>query len=444
MSYRHVTTLDHPLDEVFAWHGRPGALARLLPPWQPVKLIAEASSLRDGHAVLGMPGGLRWQAYHDPAGYEPGCRFTDRLCSPVLDRLISWRHTHSFSEEPGGGTRITDDVDTTVPGRYLEATFAYRARQLRGDLAVHARWSRGRSPLTVGVTGSSGLVGTALCALLGTGGHRVVRLVRSHPQGSDRLWRPESPDDGLLEGLDAVVHLAGAPLAGPFTSSHKRAVRDSRVGPTARLAEAAGRTGVATFVSASAIGYYGPDRGDEVLDESSAAGDGFLADLVADWEADALRARAGGSRVVMVRTGIVQSPRGGALRLLRPLFQLGLGGRFGDGRAWMSWIGIDDLLDIYLRALIDEDLDGPINAVAPEAVRNAEYTQVLARTLGRPALVTVPAFGPRLLLGREGAAEVAMASQRVVPAKLSAAGHTFRQAALGEALAHVLGRARSA
>jgi uncharacterized protein (TIGR01777 family) len=441
MTYEHTAIFDHPIDEVFGWHARPGALERFLPPWQPVKVGGEAGSLRDGEAVLDLPGGLAWRARHDPAGYEEGRRFTDVLATPVLGLLVGWRHTHAFFAETGERTRVTDTVETRVPSRLLKEMFAYRERQLRGDLDAHGRWhTESRRPLTVAVSGSSGLVGSALTALLTTGGHRVVRLVRRDPVGSDRLWRPDAPAGDLLDGVDAVVHLAGESIAGRFTSSHKEAVRSSRLEPTRLLAELAGRAGVGVFVSASAIGFYGADRGDEELSEDSRRGEGFLADLVAHWEDAAQRAAAGGTRVVTVRTGIVQSPRGGALRLLRPLFQAGLGGRLGSGRGWMAWIGIDDLLDIYLSALMDPSLEGPVNATAPEPVRNAEYTRILADVLHRPAVLPVPRLGPRLLLGSEGAAEVALASQRVLPARLTAAGHRFRYPCLEPALRHVLGR----
>jgi uncharacterized protein (TIGR01777 family) len=244
----------------------------------------------------------------------------------------------------------------------------------------------------------------------------------------------------LLDGVDAVVHLAGRSIAGRFDPAHKREVRDSRLGPTRRLAEVAARAGAPVFVSASAIGFYGADRGDEELTEASERGDGFLADLVAGWEAACDPARQAGARVVSVRTGIVQSPSGGTLRLLRPLFLAGLGGRLGDGHQWMSWIGIDDMVDAYLRALVDPSLSGPLNAVAPEPVRNSDYTRILASVLRRPAGLPVPPIGPSLLLGAEGAKELARASQRVVPAKLQASGHVFRYPVLEAALRHVLGR----
>ena len=454
MVFQHSAEFDPPVDEVFAWHGRPGAIQRLMPPWQPVRVERESQSLRDGTAVLALPGGLKWVAEHRPSGYEEGRRFTDVLTTPVLSSVVPWRHTHSF-EPAGSGTRVTDSVDTRVPGRVLGEMFAYRTTQLAGDLSAHRRLNPSGRTLTVAVTGSSGLIGSALCAFLSTGGHRVVRLTRggggqggSGQGGGDgdgvRRWDPADPSADLLEGVDAVVHLAGESIAGRFTQAHKEAVRESRIEPTRRLAELAARSGVGVFVSASAIGFYGPDRGDEELTEDSERGEGFLADLVADWEAAAARsggeAAEGGCRVVQVRTGIVQSPRGGALQLQRLLFQTGLGGRLGDGRQWTAWIGIDDMVDIYLRAVLDDSLRGPVNAVAPGLVRNDEYTRVLARVLHRPAVIPVPGFGPQLLLGREGAAEVAEASQRVVPKRLLAAGHAFRWPELEPALRHVLGR----
>lgn len=219
-------------------------------------------------------------------------------------------------------------------------------------------------------------------------------------------------------------------------------MRDSRIGPTRQLAELVARTKTGILISASAIGYYGYDRGDEELTEASDRGDGFLADVVADWEDATAPAAQSGVRVVQVRTGIVQSPRGGTLKLMRPLFAAGVGGRLGNGRQWLSWIGIDDLIDIYHRALWDTTMSGAVNAVAPQPVRNTEYTRTLAHVLRRPAVLPVPPVGPRLLLGEQGARELACASQRVAPQRLVEAGHRFRQPDLDTALRHLLGRNR--
>ncbi len=292
------------------------------------------------------------------------------------------------------------------------------------------------------VTGATGLVGSALAALLSTGGHRVIRLVRRAPRDADeRRWDPEHPEPRLLEGVDAVVHLAGESIAGRFNDAHRAAIRDSRIVPTRRLAELAGRTdGLRVFVGASAVGYYGFDRGDAMLSEDSARGDGFLADVVADWEAAAMAAAEAGVRVALMRTGIVQAANGGTLRLMRPLFSAGLGGRLGDGRQWLSWIGLDDLVDAYYRAIWDERLTGPVNAVAPHPIRNVDYTKTLAHVVHRPAVLPVPSLAPRLLLGRQGARELAEADQRVAPVKLQALEHRFRQPRLEDALRHQLGR----
>jgi len=437
MGVRHSSVIEAPVPEVFAWHERPGALHRLVPPWQPLRVVAESPSLRDGKAVLRLPGGVRWVAQH--GGYEPPHQFVDELVSLPL----RWRHTHTFERLTSSTTRMTDVVDTPVPGALLTQTFRYRHSQLAADLAAH-RVMAGLSPgpLTVAVTGSSGLIGRALCAFLSTGGHRVVRLVRRPPRDDgEREWQPHHPDPGALEGVDAVVHLAGASIAGRFTDGHKREIRDSRVGPTQLLARtmASMSDPPGVLVAASAIGFYGADRGDELLTEDGGLGTGFLADLVAEWEAATQPAQDAGVRVVHVRTGIVQSSQGGSLKLLRPLFAAGLGGPVSGGAQWVSWIGIDDLLDVYGRSLVDEELTGPVNAVAPHPVRNREYATTLAHVLRRPSLVPVPAFGPRVLFGPEGATELVQASQRVVPGRLTASEHVFRHSGLEQCLRHQLG-----
>jgi uncharacterized protein len=438
MGLTYSSVVDSSPGDVFAWHARPGAMTRLTPPWLPVRVLRETSSLRDGQAVLGLPGGLRWTAVHQPGAYDPPHAFADELTSPVLP----WRHLHQFSLAGEQSTLVTDAVETPLPARALRSMFVYRHRQLAADLAAMARAQQigpGTDPLTVAVTGSGGLIGTALTALLTTSGHRVIRLVRRLPRhAGERYWRPEDPGPELLDGVDAVIHLAGASIGGRFTPEHKAEIRDSRILPTRRLAAlAAASETLKAFVTSSAIGIYGPDRGDEVLTEDSARGEGFLADVVADWE-DA--AAAAGVRTVQVRTGIVQTPRGGMLRLLGPLFEAGLGGRLGSGKQWLAWIGLDDLLDIYLRAVLDPHLSGPVNAVAPEPVRNTDYTRTLATVLHRPALLPVPGFGPRLLLGEEGAREIAQASQNVRPERLIETGHQFRQPELEGALRHLFGR----
>jgi NAD dependent epimerase/dehydratase family enzyme/ligand-binding SRPBCC domain-containing protein len=464
MGLTYSSVVDAGLADVFSWHARPGAITRLTPPWQPVRVMREAGSLRDGRAVLGLPAGLHWVAAHQPDSYDPPHVFADSLASLPLSAVLPWRHTHQFSPVGERATLVTDVVDTPLPARILRSMFVYRHRQLAADLAALAR-ARAvcPGPLTVAVTGSGGLIGTALTALLTTSGHRVIRLVRRLPRhAGERYWRPEDPGPELLKGIDAVIHLAGASIGGRFTPDRKAGIRDSRILPTRRLAELAAATAAASgaaapgaaapgaaspgapslraFVTASAVGIYGPDRGEEILTEASPRGEGFLADVVADWEDATAPAAAAGIRTVRVRTGLVQTPRGGMLRLLSPLFEAGLGGRLGSGKQWLAWIGLDDLLDIYLRAAIDPGLSGPVNAVAPAPVRNIDYTRTLASVLRRPAVLPVPGLGPRLLLGAEGARELAQASQYVQPERLIQAGHQFRQPHLEGALRHMFGR----
>ncbi|MEZ5311231.1 MAG: TIGR01777 family oxidoreductase [Microthrixaceae bacterium] len=438
-----TTTVDAPLDEVFAWHERPGAIGRLIPPWQPLRVLSEAQSLASGKAVLGMPFGLTWTAQHLTKEYRDHERFVDELTTPILRNIAPWRHAHSFAAQTQSRTRITDTIDTRIPDSVLNRNMAYRERQIHGDFASHAlARSLGAEPMTIAVTGSSGLIGTALCAFLSTGGHRVVQLVRRAPSESphyaqERYWNPDDPATDLLDGIDAVIHLAGESVAGRFNSQRREKLLSSRVRPTRRLAEL---MGTRPFVVASGVGIYGPDRGDEILTESSERGDGFLAELAVEWEAAADPARESGSRVTHVRTGIVQSPNGGVLELMRPLFFVGAGGRLGNGRQWTPWIGIDDMVDIYLRCVVDRALVGPVNAVAPNPVTNRDYTRVLAKVMRRPGIMSVPALGPKLIFGSEAVREFILAGQRVQPALLESLDHPFRFTELEAALRHLLGR----
>ena len=299
--------------------------------------------------------------------------------------------------------------------------------------------------MKVAITGASGLVGRALAPSLSADGHEVIRLVRRAPRAADEVrWDPERGEiDPLrLEGVDAVVHLAGANLAeGRWSERRKARLRDSRVAPTRLLAEAlAGlKRRPRVLVSASAIGYYG-DRGDEWLSESSAPADDFLGRLVRDWEAAAAPAAQAGIRVVHPRTGLVLSLAGGALGKMLPPFRMGLGGVLGSGRQHMSWIAIDDLLGVLHHVLGREDLEGPVNVVSPSPVTNAELTRVLGRVLHRPTVARAPAFALRLAFG-EMADATLLASTRVRPERLLASGYRFRFPELEPALRHVLGRA---
>jgi uncharacterized protein len=305
--------------------------------------------------------------------------------------------------------------------------------------------------MLVAVTGASGLVGTALGRRLEAEGHQVLRLTRSRPTGPGQVqWDPAAGrlDPEALAKADAVVHLAGANIGDKlrWTAREKRKILGSRVEGTALVARtmsdlaggSGGSGGPRVLVCASGAHYYG-DRGDEVLTEASGPGEGFLAGVVRRWEAAADPARAAGLRVVHLRTGPVQDASGAGLPKQVLMFRLGLGGRFGSGRQWLSWIALDDLAGAYLHALTRDDLHGPVNAAAPNPVTNAEFTATLARVLRRPAVLHVPAFAPRLVLG-EFADEMLFASIRVVPARLLETGYRFRFPELEPALRHTLGR----
>lgn len=295
----------------------------------------------------------------------------------------------------------------------------------------------------VAITGATGLIGTPLVSALTGAGHQVTRLVRSAPTSGDRTWNPAAGtlDPAALEGVDAVVHLAGAGIGDRrWTNEYKTLIRSSRVASTELLANtmASMQDGPKVLLSGSAIGIYG-NRGDEVLDETSTLGSGFLADVCKEWEAATKPAEQAGVRVAHLRTGIVLTPKGGALKKLLPLFRFGLGGRFGNGRQWQSWISIDDEVAAIID-LLGSSVSGAVNLTAPHPVTNAEFSATLARVLKRPALFPVPAFGPGIVVGKELADNLLFHSQRVVPSTLTASGYQFRHAHLEDALRHLLTR----
>lgn len=298
------------------------------------------------------------------------------------------------------------------------------------------------------VTGATGLVGSALVPSLVADGHEVTRLVRrasNRPAGAnvrDVLWNPAEGrlDAGEVEGQDAFVHLAGENVAGRWTEEKKRRIRESRAQGTRLAAETMAKLGrkPRVFVSASATGYYGADRGEEILTEESAPGGDFLADVCLAWEGACEPARAAGVRTVNLRIGVVLDAGGGALAKMLPPFRLGAGGRIGDGRQWMSWVALDDVVGVVKHALADESVSGPVNTVAPRPARNGEFTKALGRALNRPTVLPVPAFAVRLMFGEMGEA-LLLGGSRVEPARLRAAGYEFRHPELEGALRHTLG-----
>lgn len=291
------------------------------------------------------------------------------------------------------------------------------------------------------ISGASGMVGKILQSVLVQEDRQVRRLTRHKEEGDDIPWDPAAGklDASALEGVDAVVHLAGENISSHrWTAAQKARIRDSRVRGTQLVSEAIARLErkPQVLVCASAIGYYG-DRGDEILDETSPPGSGFLPDVCRAWEAATAPAAQAGIRVVNLRFGVILSPTGGALAKMLPPFRIGAGGRLGSGRQYMSWITLDDVVDVISYVLTTEKVAGPVNVVSPTPVTNAEFTQTLGRVLGRPTIFPVPAFAARLAFG-EMADALLLASTRVMPRALEAAGYEFHFAGLEHALRHLL------
>jgi hypothetical protein len=383
---------------------------------------------------------------------EPGVGFTDEQ---VEGPFHSFVHRHRC--EPIDETRcvLKEDVEYRLPlgglGRFLgggaverrlERMFAYRHELLTDDFTRMSELElRTIGPKKIAITGASGLVGRALTALLTSAGHEVHAVVRHSAHGGDIAW---DPDAGTIEreklvGLDAVVHLAGENIGdGRWSATKKERIMGSRVRGTKLIAEtlAGLEGGPRTLVSASAIGYYGSRSAP--VDETAAAGSGFLAEVCAAWEAAAEPARAAGLRVVHPRIGIVLTPAGGALGPMVAAFKTGLGGRIGAGDQGMSWVAMDDLLAALHAMIVRSDLSGAMNVTAPEPLDQATFARVLGEALGRPSVVPLPATAVRLALGERGE-RLLLEGAIVVPARLVAAGHRFAYPTLPLALRHVLG-----
>jgi uncharacterized protein len=291
----------------------------------------------------------------------------------------------------------------------------------------------------IAIAGSSGLIGSALVSALRASDNRVLRIVRRAPSNADEVhWNPETGefDTDALRGVDAVVNLCGANIAGKrWSGSFKQLLRDSRITPTEVLSSAVAESGVPVLVNASAVGYYGNTRS-RVVDETAPAGTGFLAQLCRDWEAATVPAERAGTRVVLARTGLVLSPSGGLLSRLRPLFSVGLGPRIGNGRQYMPWISLEDDVRALLFA-ISQELSGPVNLTGPAPVTNAEFTTSFGRVVNRPTPLFVPGLAARAVLG-ELAEESLLAGQRAIPAALERAGFQFHHNTIGEALSYAI------
>ncbi|MGA0919553.1 MAG: TIGR01777 family oxidoreductase [Gemmatimonadaceae bacterium] len=436
---------------LFDWHERPGAFDRLTPAWMPVEVRHREGGIRDGARVtIALPMGpvsIPWTLGH--TGYQAGEAFRD---IQIRGPFRSWEHVHRMEPVSDHASVLDDRITFELPlpplggwvaGWYtraeLERLLQWRHALTRNDLARHARFAA-RGPRTIAITGASGMVGSALVPFLTTGGHRVRTIGRG--AASAVRWDPArgALDGAALDGVDAVVHLAGENVGARWTAARRRAIVDSRLQGTRLIAETIARMPrkPEVLVSASAIGIYGV-RGDEWLDETSTLGDDFLAEVGKQWEAATAPARDAGVRVVHLRIGIVLAAGGGALGKMLLPFQLGVGGVLGTGRQWMSWISREDLIGAIHHAIQTPALAGAVNAVAPTPVTNREFTKVLGRVLRRPTIAPVPAIALRALFG-EMAEGTVLASQRVRPTALEGSGFAFLHRTLEDALRFELGR----
>jgi uncharacterized protein (TIGR01777 family) len=458
-----MTTFDRtllvpvPRQALHDWHMRDGAFERLGPPWQTMRPVRADPVANGSQRIFEVKKGgawLRWVAEHRDV--IAGEQFTDIQQQGPFKR---WEHTHRFEALDETQSRLTDHIDYQLPlgvlGRAvagrgiagdIDRMFVFRHRATLGDLRQHGAYLD-RSPLRVAVTGASGLLGRQLVAFLRTGGHDVLRFVRSEaePAADEIRWSVEGGvrDLDRLENVDAVIHLAGANVAQRWDAAARKRILDSRVLGTRRIvdavANAAGRCKV--MICASAIGFYG-DTGGKVVNEDARSGEGFLSEVCRAWEHEAQRAESFGCRTARMRIGVVLDPRGGALAKLLPVFNAGIGGRVGSGTQLLSWVGLDDVLGAMLTVLQDDSLAGAFNVTGPEPVAQHAFAATLGRVLSRPAFAPAPAAAIKLMYGAMGQ-ETVLASTGARPARLLDAGYRFRAATLEETLRHCLGRGAS-
>jgi len=452
--FQKSSEIAAPADALFDWHSRPGAFDRLTPPWEPVRLLSHDGIKNGDRAVIQMKMGpipKKWVAEH--RNYQAGESFED---VQVSGPFAKWEHTHTMSVVDQHSSRLTDLIHYRLPGgplgqflgkgfsqRKIDRMFRWRHRRTMDDLACHQKY-RKQPRMKVIITGGSGMIGQELQSLLSTGGHEPIVLTRkSATEDHLRQWDPTASefDPEWFAGADAVIHLAGENIAGQrWTSSFKDRLWKSRTDVTDKLVSVLTSMDAPpkTLISASAIGWYG-DRGDQLLNETEPAGDGFLADLCKAWEEASHPARDAGIRVVNPRIGIVLSPKGGALSKMLLPFKMGAGGILGNGKQYMSWIGLDDVAGAIYHSLMTESISGPVNCVAPHPVTNYEFTKTLGRVLNRPTIFPVPGFMAKLAFG-EMAEALLLASTKVEDGVLESSGYQFRTPELEACLRHVLGR----
>ncbi|MBU0691119.1 TIGR01777 family oxidoreductase [bacterium] len=455
-TFTYRSTIPASADELYQWHMREGAIERLTPPWSSMQVTEGRGHISDeSRRVLRVPAGplrIKWVARHH--SFIEGRQFCDEQISGPFKK---WIHTHRFIPTADGQSILEDSIDYELPfsavGRLLgessirrinERVFPWRHQRTIHDLKLHSRFAD-KPRLRVAITGASGLIGSNLMHFLTTGGHEVFSLVRRQPNPALRevYWNPSKGeiDSDALEGMDAVIHLAGKNIAGGrWTESHLREVRESRIKGTRLIAKTVAELNAppAVLISASAIGYYGSSDTEEFTEES-APGQSILSGICEAWESAAEPARRAGIRVVHPRIGVVLSASGGTLKKLLPFFKLGLGVTIGNGKQPMSWILLDDLIAGLFWILGNEALNGPINMTSPYPVNNKMFTRILGQFLCRPAILIVPSRLLHIMLGKM-ADELLLSGANVSPRKLIESGFNFSYPKLATALQMELGK----
>lgn len=446
--------INAPAEDVFQWHTRPGALERLSPPWDPIEVIEQHGGInKDATVLLKMKAGpfyYKWAAEH--TDYQENRLFKDRQ---KRGPFAFWSHTHTFQPDPSDGCLMQDKIQYALPfdpisrpfvpviQKKLRRMFNYRHTTLANDLALHNARPK-KQPLTIVISGASGLIGRAIIPFLTTGGHQVTRLVRKTEASRNQLfWDPFAGklERSGLKNTDVIINLSGENIGlGRWTKAKKRKIIQSRIKTTALLSETIANLEPPpkVLLNASAIGYYG-NQGDLTLTEDNDCGDDFISEVCRNWEKAAELAQKRGIRVVFLRIGVVLTPCGGALKKILLPFKMGLGGKFGSGRQYTSFIGIDDVIGAIYHIINNDSLEGPVNIVAPKPVTNLEFTKTLGKVLKRPTLFTAPEIAIKSLLGEMGQ-EILLSGTRVEPQKLVASGYNFRNPDLEGVLRHLIGR----
>jgi len=457
--YRKLS-LSISQQELYDWHASGAAFERLVPPWERIEIMdwqggeltrslsteQQFGDISKGARIrLRTKVGIFWQKLvAEHVNHQEPHMFVDEMRKGPFSH---WHHEHRFLDDGVGRSILEDEIHYRLPfsaissvfagsfvRKKLERMFSFRHLRTKRDLEQKKKYCSEK--LRIAVTGSSGLVGSSLCAFLRCMGHDIYRVSRKkqlHSADQISLFEPSG-----WEGLDAVIHLAGESIAARWSAKKKRKIRDSRVQMTSQIADLLSKlkNPPRVLISASAVGFYG-HRDHEECSEETPIGSGFLADICRDWEAAVAPARAQGIRCVHPRIGVVLTPKGGALQQMLLPFRLGVGGPVGSGKQWMSWISIDDLIYLLYFCIQNPDIHGAINATAPNPVQNAEFGRSLGRILRRPAIVPLPSFMVRTIFGEMGQA-LLLEGAKVLPRKAQQGGYCFVHPVLEEYFKEVL------